>query len=88
MPRAERGAGPFTIAMKQSIRDKLDHLTRRLGELDLLPGSETATKDMDAYRRLTREHAEIAPVAALFAAWRKAEAGVHSAQAMLSEANS
>jgi peptide chain release factor 1 len=72
--------------MKQSIRDKLDHLTRRLGELDLLLSSETATQDMDAYRRLTREHAEIAPVAALFAAWRKTEAGVHSAQAMLADA--
>ena len=72
--------------MKTSIRNKLEHLSRRLGELDLLLSSETATQDMDAYRRLTREHAEIAPVAALFAAWRKAEAGVHSAQAMLADA--
>ena len=72
--------------MKASIRNKLEHLGRRLAELDLLLASETATKDMDAYRRLTREHAEIAPVAALFAAWRKAEAGVQSAQAMLADA--
>jgi len=72
--------------MKKSISDKLEHLSRRLAELDLLLASETATKDMDAYRRLTREHAEIAPVAALFAAWRKAEAGMQSAQAMLADA--
>ena len=72
--------------MKKSIHDKLEHLSRRLGELDLLLSSETATQDMAAYRKLTREHAEIAPVAALFAAWRKAEAGVHSAQAMLADA--
>jgi peptide chain release factor 1 len=72
--------------MKKSIQDKLEHLSRRLGELDLLLSSETATQDMAAYRKLTREHAEIAPVAALFAAWRKAEAGVHSAQAMLADA--
>ena len=72
--------------MKASIRNKLEHLSRRLAELDLLLSSETATQDMDAYRRLTREHAEVAPVAALFAAWRKAEAGVHSAQAMLADA--
>jgi len=72
--------------MKQSIRDKLDHLSRRLDELDLLLSSETATRDMEAYRKLSREHAEIAPVAALFAAWRQAEAGVHSAQAMLADA--
>jgi peptide chain release factor 1 len=72
--------------MKKSISDKLEHLSRRLAELDLLLASETATKDMDAYRRLTREHAEIAPVAALFAAWRKAEEGVLGAQAMLADA--
>ena len=72
--------------MKTSIRDKLEQLARRLAELDLLLASETATRDMDAYRRLTREHAEIAPVAALFAAWRQAEAGVDSAQAMLGDA--
>jgi peptide chain release factor 1 len=72
--------------MKQSISDKLEHLARRLAELDLLLASETATKDMDAYRRLTREHAEIAPVAALFAAWRKADENLQSAQAMLADA--
>ena len=83
---ARRRAEPFPIAMKKSISDKLEHLSRRLAELDLLLASETATKDMDAYRKLTREHAEIAPVAALFAAWRKAEEGVQSAQAMLADA--
>jgi peptide chain release factor 1 len=71
--------------MKRSIRDKLEHLTRRLAELDAILASETATQDMDAYRRLTREHAEIAPVVALYADYRKAEAGVASAQAMLAD---
>ncbi|MBK6629967.1 MAG: peptide chain release factor 1 [Betaproteobacteria bacterium] len=71
--------------MKTTIHDKLDHLTRRIGELDLLLASETATQDMDAYRKLTREHAEIAPVVAFFAEYRKAEAGVQSAQAMLAD---
>jgi peptide chain release factor 1 len=84
--RARRGAGSLPIAMKKSIQDKLEHLARRLAELDLLLSSETATRDMDAYRKLTREHAEIAPVAALFAAWRQAEAGAQSAQAMLADA--
>jgi len=71
--------------MKRSIRDKLEHLTRRLAELDAILASETATQDMDAYRRLTREHAEIAPVVALYADYRNAEAGVASAQAMLAD---
>ncbi|MCW5596779.1 MAG: peptide chain release factor 1 [Rhodocyclaceae bacterium] len=71
--------------MKTTIHDKLAHLSRRLAELDLLLASETATQDMDAYRKLTREHAEITPVAALFAEYRKAEAGAKSAQAMLAD---
>ncbi|MCP5297991.1 MAG: peptide chain release factor 1 [Zoogloeaceae bacterium] len=71
--------------MKTTIHDKLAHLSRRLAELDLLLASETATQDMDAYRKLTREHAEITPVAALFAEYRKAEAGEKSAQAMLAD---
>jgi peptide chain release factor 1 len=71
--------------MKTSIRDKLEFLARRLAELDAILAGETATQDMEAYRRLTREHAEIAPVAALYADYRKAEAGVASAQAMLAD---
>ncbi|MBM3392548.1 MAG: peptide chain release factor 1 [Betaproteobacteria bacterium] len=71
--------------MKTSIRDKLEFLTRRLAELDAVLASETATRDMEAYRRLTREHAEISPVVALYADYRKAEAGMASAQAMLAD---
>jgi peptide chain release factor 1 len=71
--------------MKASIRDKLEHLSRRLAELDLLLASETATQDMDAYRRLTREHAEVAPVAALYAAYRVAAENMQAAQALLSD---
>ncbi|MDR2239860.1 MAG: peptide chain release factor 1 [Zoogloeaceae bacterium] len=71
--------------MKTSIRDKLEHLSRRLAELDLLLASETATRDMDAYRRLTREHAEVAPVAALYAAYRQTEESMRAAQALLTD---
>ena len=48
--------------MKPSMRAKLDHLDTRLAELNSLLTSEEATKDMDAYRKLTREHADIALV--------------------------
>ena len=71
--------------MKKSISDKLDHLASRLTEIDALLGSENATKDLDGYRRLTREHAEIGPVVALYAAFRKAGDELKSAQALLSD---
>jgi hypothetical protein len=50
------------LAMKKSIYDKLEQLAERLTELDGLLGSENATRDMDSYRKLTREHAEITPL--------------------------
>jgi hypothetical protein len=34
--------------MKQSIRDKLEHLSRRLAELDRCCPASEATRDMDA----------------------------------------
>lgn len=45
--------------MKQSIRDKLENLAGRLDELDRILASGEATRDMDQYRKLTREHAEL-----------------------------
>ncbi|MFA7267807.1 MAG: peptide chain release factor 1 [Sterolibacterium sp.] len=71
--------------MKPSIRDKLEQLTGRLTELDRLLGDQAATRDMDNYRKLSREHAEIGPVVALFAEYRKAEEGLGDAQEMLAD---
>jgi len=71
--------------MKPSIRDKLEQLTGRLTELDHLLGEPELARDMDNYRKLTREHAEIGSVVALYADYRKAEADLAEAQAMLSD---
>ena len=57
--------------MKQSIRDKLENLTGRLDELDRILASGEATRDMDQYRKLTREHSELGPVVALYATWQQ-----------------
>ena len=60
--------------MKQSIRDKLDRLIDRLGELDRELGGEEAARDMTRYRELSRERAGIEPVAALYRELRRGEA--------------
>ena len=51
--------------MKTSIRHKLEQLADRMDELDARLSSEGATNDMDQYRKLSREHAEIGPVVAV-----------------------
>ena len=72
--------------MKQSIREKLDFLSSRLAELDRELASEHAARDMDAFRALGRERAEIEPVVALYEAWRKTESDAASARDMLADA--
>ena len=45
--------------MKPSLNDKLIQLSERLEELNQLLSAEDSTRDMDNYRKLSREHAEI-----------------------------
>ena len=64
------------------MRAKLDHLDTRLAELNSLLTSEEATKDMDAYRKLTREHSDIATVVEQFGLYKQAEADAQAAEEM------
>ena len=52
--------------MKPTLQLKLDQLALRLDELNAVLSSEEATRDLDRYRALTREHAEIGPVVARY----------------------
>ena len=65
--------------MKQSLRTKLDQLSARLAELDALLAAEDATRDIDRYRTLSRERAEIDPVVVRFGEFGKAEADLATA---------
>ena len=71
--------------MKQSIRDKLENLVGRLDELDRILASGEATRDMDQYRKMSREHAELGPVGALYKEWQQTEADLASAQDMMAD---
>ena len=48
--------------MKPSLIDKLQHLTERMEEVTALLASPDVTNNIDEYRLLTREHAELTPV--------------------------
>ena len=74
--------------MKPSIATKLTQLTHRLDELNALLSSQEVTGDMDNYRRLTREHAEILPVVDLYRAYRSAEGDLGAAQEMAEDPGS
>ncbi len=71
--------------MKPSILTKLAQLSDRLDEVTGLLGDPDVTRDMDAYRRLTREHAELTPVVEQYLAWRQTEADLASARDLLDD---
>ena len=65
--------------MKPSIGSKLAQLTARLEELNALLSTEDATRDMDSFRQLTKEHAEITPIVELYQTYLQSERDVESA---------
>ncbi|HEX6005966.1 MAG TPA: PCRF domain-containing protein, partial [Burkholderiales bacterium] len=68
--------------MKPTITARLAQLSRRLEELNQLLSAENATADLGNYRKLAREHAEIAPVVKLYDAYRSGEDDIRTAQEM------
>ncbi|MCA2999973.1 MAG: peptide chain release factor 1 [Rhodocyclaceae bacterium] len=65
--------------MKASIQHKLQSLSDRLQELDRQLEDPNVVASMDNYRKITKEHAEISPVVALYNDYRKSEADVAAA---------
>lgn len=71
--------------MKPSLTVKLIQLSERLEELNRLLSSEDITRNLDHYRKLTREHADIGPVVSLYAEYRGIESDMQTARDMLSD---
>jgi len=71
--------------MKASLRSKLDQLADRLEELNGLLGAPEATGNLDRYRAMTREHADLTPIAKGLQAYRQAEADLAAAADMASD---
>jgi peptide chain release factor 1 len=71
--------------MKTSIAAKLDQKRQRLSDVNALLSSESATRDMEQFRKLSREHAELEPLVALFNTYRDTEQHVAEAQELLAD---
>lgn len=71
--------------MKPTIATKLEHLSERLHEIDQLLSSEDATRDMESFRRLSRERAELEPVVTLYHAYKQTLADIETAREMARE---
>ncbi|HVE07236.1 MAG TPA: peptide chain release factor 1 [Paraburkholderia sp.] len=71
--------------MKTSMQSKLDQLTTRLAELNDLLSRADVTANLDQYRKLTREHAELGPVVEQYGLWRQAVNDADTAQELLAD---
>jgi len=71
--------------MKPSMHSKLAQLAKRMTEIDALLSREDAARDMDRFRALGQERAEIEPVVAGFHDYNRAQADLLAAQEMLAD---
>ncbi|HVS26284.1 MAG TPA: peptide chain release factor 1 [Burkholderiales bacterium] len=71
--------------MKPSIAGKLSQLSKRLDQLNQLLSHENAAADMENYRKLTREHAEITPIVELYQTYRLNQRDIEAALDMQSD---
>lgn len=71
--------------MKASIVQKLAQLVDRLEEVTRLLGEENVTADMDQFRRLTREHAELTPLIAHYDEWKQCQDDLRAAESWLND---
>jgi peptide chain release factor 1 len=73
--------------VKPTLRTKLDSLVGRLEDLNGLLAAESATRDMEQFKKLSREHAELSGLVALYDRFRQAERDAEEAREMAAEAS-
>ncbi|MFP5382057.1 MAG: peptide chain release factor 1 [Gammaproteobacteria bacterium] len=71
--------------MKTSLADKLARADERLEELDALLAQPDIASDMERFRKLSRERAELDPVVTLYRQYRQVEADQGTARDMLGD---
>ena len=72
--------------MNPKLRAKLDSLVGRLGDVERLLAAENATRDMEQFRRLSREHAEVSSVVSLFQKYLQVERDAAEARDLSADA--
>lgn len=71
--------------MKPSIAAKLAQLADRLEEVTHLLAQQDITANREAFRKLTREHAELTPVVDAWHRWQQCQLDIETAEEMMSD---
>ena len=71
--------------MQDFLRTQLERYAQRLQELDFLLSREDIMGDMQQYRRISREHADVTAVAGRYQRYQQTEADIATAREMLDD---
>ena len=71
--------------MKTSMKSKLDLLVERLHEINDALSKENATNDMERYKKISKEHADITPIVDVYKEFKKQSQDLADAKDMLSD---
>ncbi|MDO5532656.1 peptide chain release factor 1 [Sutterella sp.] len=71
--------------LTDKVRSKLSALSRRLEEIDRMLAAPETAADMNRFRDLTRERAEIEPVVVMMADYERAEDDLNTAKELLED---
>ena len=78
----EDASQPAKQPVKQFLRQQLERYPVRLNELDFFLQQPEVVQDMERFRALTREHAEVSEVANLYLQYRQREGDLAQAREM------
>ena len=71
--------------MKSSMQNKLSNLSKRILELNAELSQEDATKDMERFKKISKEHSDILPVVDIYKDYLKFDKDITEAKDMLND---
>ena len=71
--------------MKPSMQNKLSTLSKRIQELNVELSKEDATKDMERFKKISKEHSDIMPIVDIYKEYLKFDKDILDAKEMLSD---
>lgn len=71
--------------MKPSMQNKLSTLSKRIQELNVELSKEDATKDMERFKKISKEHSDIMPIVDIYKEYLKFDRDILDAKEMLND---
>ena len=71
--------------MKSSMQNKLSNLSKRIEELNVELSQKDVTKDIERFKKISKEHSDILPVVDIYKDYLKFDKDISDAREMLND---